>query len=338
MVIIEMENKILFVEAEEADSFYGYLKVGETLAYIEDNKVWLKHYSRRVKELESTKEEMDALGLIFINEMNFVILNEAKEYIANKFESYIENENFQKQVSSDLADIRADFNQSNMSLLEKLDNEYMFSGNTIECTFDEKLKNSVEKRIKQLISEIAVNVLNKKELSKNENSIIELFIDNKDKFWDLISSKLEEKLIKRYSYKYALIKRDIEDFEDAKKIIPIHNIVKEYNSFIYDLKKEIESIVKDKCKTMIIESGNYSFKTYSTIYVSESILRNNSETIIIDGLTVKEDRCTAYIVDPRDIKPFKIISRKKVIYELSERNINKLKEYVNQFKNIGFEI
>lgn len=87
----------------------------------------------------------------------------------------------------------------------------------------------------------------------------------------------------------------------------------------------------DKCKTMTVELKNNSFKTDARVYISEQYMK-------IASLYVFEGKYKEYILDPRDIKPFKIISRKKVIYELSERNINKLKEYVNQFKNIGFEI
>lgn len=331
LVIIKTENKILFVEAEEADSFYGYLKMGDTLGYIEDNKVWLRNYSRRVEALANTKDEMDALGLIFINEMNFIIQNEVKEYINNNFESYIKDDECQKKISDYMSEIRDNFEQNNFSLLKKLDEEYMCSGNKNDCTFDEKLKYFVEKSMKELISKMTSNILNQKEYNNDKDFIVNLFIDNKDKFWEIISCKIKERLLKKYCYEYSLIKRDMEDFKNTKKEIPTYNLIKEYNLFIYDLKTEINNIIMDKCKTMTVELKNNSFKTDARVYISEQYMK-------IASLYVFEGKHKEYILDPRDIKPFKIISRKKVIYELSEININKLKEYVNQFKNIGFEI
>ena len=123
----------------------------------------------------------------------------------------------------------------------------------------------------------------------------------------------------------------MEDFKNTKKEIPTYNLIKEYNLFIYDLKTEINNIIMDKCKTMTVELQNNSFKTDARVYISEQYMK-------IASLYVFEGKHKEYILDPRDIKPFKIISRKKVIYELSEININKLKEYLNQFKSIGFEI
>lgn len=46
LIVIKLKSKIIIKEAVEAERFYDYIQMSETLGYIENRKVWLRFGKR----------------------------------------------------------------------------------------------------------------------------------------------------------------------------------------------------------------------------------------------------------------------------------------------------
>lgn len=333
LMVVKAGHKILVIEAQIADGFYDYIRIGNTLGYLDGNKVWLKNYS--TSEYNEFSKKLDKItsssNLILLNAVNKNARKEIYEYVSQKLSEIRNKQSFKAKIEENKENT-TNLSLTGYSFLENMDKNS-------ECDlkidwFDNAILDKIQTIGTKLIKLVVNELCNLEELQYGENSINpHLFIDNKERFWDIIDSNLENIMLDKTISYYTKIDYLKMQYEITRNLVPNYNLIKAYNVKINSIQKEINDALDNKCRTVNIEFKGDIFNIKSQAICFKRKYRNNNDFVILTDLCFSEYGDGVKLLSPNQIDTFKIMIRKTVIYEFKEEDVKELEDLIKKIKD-----
>lgn len=140
------------------------------------------------------------------------------------------------------------------------------------------------------------------------------------------------KLRKKIKIPYYIKVRDLKlQYELARNLVANYNLIKEYNTKIKNIQKEINEALDNKCRTINIEFKGDVCKIKSNAMCLEKKYKNNQDYISLNSLYFSE--YGDGLINPNKIDIFNIKIRNSIVYEFKEEDVKELVDLVEKIKN-----
>lgn len=329
LMVVKVRDMTLIIEAEPADGFYGFLQTGKTLAYIDNNLVWINYFSNNSYS-NIIEKEIDALSLTFVNTLERKIVKEVSKYVSEKLPLMESSNVFKSNFDAEMKYV-AERYLTGYSFLKSLDDD--LNRILTEEDYDSIVLNKIDDMTNKLSLTTANNLLKVDELVSKNSINIDLYINDNEKFWSIIESNIEYIMTYKAALGYAKIKFLESKYKEVKNIISEYNLIKEYNIKTRNMQREINDILDNKCKTIAIEYDGKSIKTKSDAMCIEKTYSSDKDYIELNNLCFSLYGGYITVVSPTCANKFVIKSRNTVIYESKDEDIEYLTDVIGRIKD-----
>ena len=332
-VVIKLKNKIIVKVAEEAEKFYGFAKLGETVGYIEDDKVWISSRSD-----EYIENGLIDLKLIFINTLYKDIYKNISKFVCENFETFVDGDSIKNKIESYKEDMKR-YSKSSFTVMSRFEDELKFKFKAKDLDDKDALLTYIDMYHKDIISELSNKVsLASKKLFEDEDDMVTKYLDSNDEFWSIVKNNVSDIIVNKVLYEYSEELLKLDKVRDVISNLDKYNLAKKLNNItqnvLRDINKSIES-QSSSVKTIVYKTEVSEYSVPAEFCTKSKCVNLSEIDVFLSTIAVDDRKYDEKVFGYEEIHVFELKYRKKTIFKLEESIVDRYKEILDLLKEVA---